>query len=250
MKGKKIFPGKNNSNIFFVTSENKPQTQNSKRAISSSRPTEKSLSISGEFKKKPNFKKRNFSIDNSELKFKEKINNKIKLTEPNIAKFRKKKENVSFLFNEKYYQKFVNKTVDNSIKQKNNSQITYELSKTKNDNRLIDTHDVKQSFTRNGINMYKIYNCTSGLTPVNNDKVCFTITENDSKSTQFKQIKKTLQYKGLQITKKDKPSYDRTTTIGIFPAKSNWKNLDLGNREGRRRSSTDQKEMNFNKKSL
>ena len=33
--------------------------------------------------------------------------------------------------------------------------------------------------------MYKIYNCTSGLTPVNNDKVCFTITENDSKSSSF-----------------------------------------------------------------
>lgn len=245
MKGKKIFPGKNSSNIFFVPETPKPATKHVRPTTSHSMENSFIGSPSVPIRKKTDFKRRTFSVDNSESKFKEKIVNKIQKTEPNIAKFRKKRDNVSFLFTEKYYQKFVNKnnSVNSSItanKAKNNSQITYELSKTKKDNRVIDTHSVKQSFTRNGINMYKIYNASSGLTSVNNDKVCFTIAENDAKSTIFKQIKKSLEAKGLEITQKNKKNYDKTVSKGIFPAKNNWKDNDV-NRGIQRRKSFDQK---------
>ena len=252
MKGKKIFPGKNSSNIFFVPDTPKPSIKRVRPSTSHS--TESSFigTPSVPIRKKTDFKRRTFSVDNSESKFKEKINNKIQKTEPNIAKFRKKKDNVSFLFSEKYYQKFVNKnSVNNSktaSKSKPISQITYELSKTKKDNRVIDTQSVKQSFTRNGINMYKVYNASSGLTPVNNDKVCFTIAENDAKSTIFKQIKKSLEAKGLELTQK-KDNYDKTVSKGIFPAKNNWKDNDV-NRGVQRRKSFDQKSTHFKKASI
>ena len=252
MKGKKIFPGKNSSNIFFVPDTPKPAIKRVRPSTSHS--TESSFigTSSVPIRKKTDFKRRTFSVDNSESKFKEKINNKIQKTEPNIAKFRKKKDNVSFLFSEKYYQKFVNKNnsvnISKTAKSKPITQITYELSKTKKDNRVIDTQSVKQSFTRNGINMYKGYNASSGLTPVNNDKICFTIAENDAKSTIFKQIKKSLEAKGLEVTQK-KNNYDKTVSKGIFPAKNNWKDNDV-NRGVQRRQSFDQKSTHFKKTSI
>ena len=252
MKGKKIFPGKNSSNIFFVPDTPKPAIKRVRPSTSHSTESSFISTSSVPIRKKTDFKRRTFSLDNSESKFKEKINNKIQKTEPNIAKFRKKKDNVSFLFSEKYYQKFVNKNnsvnISKTAKSKPITQITYELSKTKKDNRVIDTQSVKQSFTRNGINMYKVYNASSGLTPVNNDKICFTIAENDAKSTIFKQIKKSLEAKGLEVTQK-KNNYDKTVSKGIFPAKNNWKDNDV-NRGVQRRQSFDQKSTHFKKTSI
>ena len=267
MKGKKIFPNKNASNIFFVQPEHtvpsfpKTKTQsnmNSKKQSTHSLTTQNLMSPktnrtarSTEHsnaqiqQSKPSFKRRNFSIDNSETKLRDRITSRIKKVEPDIAKFRKKKENVSFLFPEKYYQKFVNKQPNNynnrnAVKNKNLGTVTYEISKTKNDNKEIDTADVKRSFTRNGINMIKVRNCSSGMTHINNDKITFSLQEDDVKSNKFEQIKKTLIHKGLKITQKSKENYDKEISTGIFPAKSQWMDPSLSKRDVLERKKVDE----------
>jgi hypothetical protein len=258
MKGKKIFPNKNTSNIFFIqqpqqhtdTSFPKTKTQSNINTTKKVNPLHTFNLISPKTQRttrstehnntqiqiqiqqqqqqaKTSFKRRNFSIDDSETKLRDKITSKIKKVEPDIAKFRKKKENISFLFSEKYYQKFVNKQPNNynnrnALKSKNLGTVTYEISKTKNDNKEIDTADVKRSFTRNGINMIKVRNSSSGMTHINNDKITFSLQEDDVRSNKFEQIKKTLIHKGLKITQKSKENYDKEISTGIFPAKSQW----------------------------
>ena len=269
MKGKKIFPNKNTSNIFFIQPEHtlssfpKTKTQSnintkkqqnihsiptlnliSPKTDRTTRSTEHN-NTQIQQQSKPSFKRRNFSIDNSETKVRDKITSKIKKVEPDIAKFRKKKENISFLFPEKYYQKFVNKQPNNynnrnAVKNKNLGTVTYEISKTKNDNKEIDTADVKRSFTRNGINMIKVRNCSSGMTHINNDKITFSLQEDDVKSNKFEQIKKTLIHKGLKITQKSKENYDKEISTGIFPAKSQWMDPSLSKRDVVERKKVDE----------
>lgn len=182
-----------------------------------------------------NYHRRNRSVDNSEQLFKEKIIKK--LDNSNISKFRKNKDNISFMFNEKYYNKFVNKPsgkINTNIKlnTKSNNQITYEIVKTKKDNKIIDTQDIKNKFSRNGINIFKIYNCTSGLTSIDNDKISFNINESDVKNGKFIQLKNNLKRNGLEMKKK-KTKYDKSNSQDIFCAKDKWDNKNFGGRDKR-----------------
>ena len=247
MTGKKIFPDKNKSNIFFLDPQPAPRAASQIRR----RVSNNSLDMSS---KPGHMKTKSFclssSVDNSEQKFKDNVYKKIK--EPNASRLAKKKENVSFLFNERYYDKFVNKPKDPSSTKNGVAQVKFELVKTKKDNKLIDSQDVKRSFSRNGINMFRIYDSTSGLTSVNNDKICFSINEQDSKSAQFQQIKKTLEQKGLKIRVNPRlTNFDKKSIPGIFPAKQKWEDKALTKGNPRRYASMEQTTTsNFKRKAM
>ena len=204
MKGKKIFPNKTASDIFFLDNISSYQKLTTPPKMNLKKNKETSILLKRKMQA-PNYHRRNRSVDNSEQLFKEKIIKK--LDNSNISKFRKNKDNISFMFNEKYYNKFVNKPsgkINTNIKlnTKSNNQITYEIVKTKKDNKIIDTQDIKNKFSRNGINIFKIYNCTSGLTSIDNDKISFNINENDIKNGKFIQLKNNLKRNGLEMKKK------------------------------------------------
>jgi hypothetical protein len=242
MKGKKLFPNKNHSDIFFTQSsfhipQHPPQPNTHRQFIRSVERTSlpddphPSMDYSS---RKSNYKRNNFSVDESETKFRDKLTTKLKEKEADIVRFRKRRDNISFLFPETYYQQFINVKPKNSVfNSRNATQVTYEVTKTIDDNKTIDAMNVKRSFTRNGINMYKVYNCTSGLTPVFNDKLVFSVQQNDEMSNKFKQIKKTLEHQGLKLTKKTKQNYDKSLVTDIFPAKTDWENPELLKRDAR-----------------
>ena len=232
MKGKKIFPNKTASDIFFLDNISSYQKLTTPPKTNLKKNRETSILLKRKMQA-PNYHRRNRSVDNSEQLFKEKIIKK--LDNSNISKFRKNKDNISFMFNEKYYNKFVNKPsgkINTNIKlnTKSNNQITYEIVKTKKDNKIIDTQDIKNKFSRNGINIFKIHNCTSGLTSVDNDKISFNINENDIKNGKFIQLKNNLKRNGLEIKKK-KTRYDKSNSQDIFCAKDKWDNKNFGGRD-------------------
>ena len=234
MKGKKIFPNKTASDIFFLDNISSYQKLTTPPKTNLKKNRETSILLKRKMQA-PNYHRRNRSVDNSEQLFKEKIIKK--LDNSNISKFRKNKDNISFMFNEKYYNKFVNKPsgkINTNIKlnTKSNNQITYEIVKTKKDNKIIDTQDIKNKFSRNGINIFKIHNCTSGLTSVDNDKISFNINENDIKNGKFIQLKNNLKRNGLEIKKK-KTRYDKSNSQDIFCAKDKWDNKNFGGRDKR-----------------
>lgn len=234
MKGKKIFPNKTASDIFFLDNISSYQKLTTPPKTNLKKNRETSILLKRKMQA-PNYHRRNRSVDNSEQLFKEKIIKK--LDNSNISKFRKNKDNISFMFNEKYYNKFVNKPsgkINTNIKlnTKSNNQITYEIVKTKKDNKIIDTQDIKNKFSRNGINIFKIHNCTSGLTSVDNDKISFNINENDIKNGKFIQLKNNLKRNGLEMKKK-KTRYDKSNSQDIFCAKDKWDNKNFGGRDKR-----------------
>ena len=234
MKGKKIFPNKTASDIFFLDNISSYQKLTTPPKTNLKKNRETSILLKRKMQA-PNYHRRNRSVDNSEQLFKEKIIKK--LDNSNISKFRKNKDNISFMFNEKYYNKFVNKPsgkINTNIKlnTKSNNQITYEIVKTKKDNKIIDTQDIKNKFSRNGINIFKIHNCTSGLTSVDNDKISFNINENDIKNGKFIQLKNNLKRNGLEMKKK-KTKYDKSNSQDIFCAKDKWDNKNFGGRDKR-----------------
>lgn len=167
------------------------------------------------------FRKRlNKSVDLATTDYKNKIIKKINVTDGvNESKARKKAENVSVLFTEKFYQKFINKPKGKS----NNDSVQIEVTKTVKDNKTIDMQSIKHSLNLNGINVYKIQN-SSSLTPVSNDKVVFSVREEDTQSKIFKRIKDGLKNKGLQLKKKERnSSIDNTRAkTPIYSAKSTW----------------------------
>ena len=231
MKGKKIFPNKNLSDIFFINSKPKTPILTIENKIKNNNiKTTRQNSI---LLKRQNFHKKNHSVDNSEQKFKEKI---IKKLDKNpISKFLKKKENISFMFNEKYYNKFINKpngkiNTKTKLNLNQNNQITYELIKINNDNKIIDIQDLKKKFCRNGLNIYKINNCSSNLTPINKDKISFKINEQDTKNGKFIQIKNNLKRNGFEIKEK-KINYNKSFTQETFPAKYEWTCQNFGRRD-------------------
>ena len=234
MKGKKIFPNKTASDIFFLDNISSYQKLTTPPKMNLKKNKETSILLKRKMQA-PNYHRRNRSVDNSEQLFKEKIIKK--LDNSNISKFRKNKDNISFMFNEKYYNKFVNKPsgkINTNIKlnTKSNNQITYEIVKTKKDNKIIDTQDIKNKFSRNGINIFKIYNCTSGLTSIDNDKISFNINESDIKNGKFIQLKNNLKRNGLEMKKK-KTKYDKSNSQDIFCAKDKWDNKNFGGRDKR-----------------
>ena len=231
MKGKKIFPDKNLSDIFFINQ--KPKTPNLSYSNKINKNNINSTRNNSILLKRQNYNKKNLSVDNSEQKFKEKI---IKKLDKNpISKYLKKKDNISFMFTEKYYNKFINKPngkINPKIKLnlKQNNQITYELIKTNNDNKIIDIQDLKNKFFRNGLNIYKINNCTSNLTPINKDKISFKINEQDTKNGKFIQIKNNLKRNGLEIKEK-KIKYNKSFTQETYPAINDWTCQNFGRRD-------------------
>ncbi len=231
MKGKKIFPDKNLSDIFFINQ--KPKTPNLSYSNKINKNNINSTRNNSILLKRQNYNKKNLSVDNSEQKFKEKI---IKKLDKNpISKYLKKKDNISFMFNEKYYNKFINKPngkINPKIKLnlKQNNQITYELIKTNNDNKIIDIQDLKNKFFRNGLNIYKINNCTSNLTPINKDKISFKINEQDTKNGKFIQIKNNLKRNGLEIKEK-KIKFNKSFTQETYPAINDWTCQNFGRRD-------------------
>ena len=231
MKGKKIFPDKNLSDIFFINQ--KPKTPNFSYSNKINKNNINSTRNNSILLKRQNYNKKNLSVDNSEQKFKEKI---IKKLDKNpISKYLKKKDNISFMFTEKYYNKFINKPngkINPKIKLnlKQNNQITYELIKTNNDNKIIDIQDLKNKFFRNGLNIYKINNCTSNLTPINKDKISFKINEQDTKNGKFIQIKNNLKRNGLEIKEK-KIKFNKSFTQETYPAINDWTCQNFGRRD-------------------
>ena len=231
MKGKKIFPDKNLSDIFFINQ--KPKTPNLSYSNKINKNNINSTRNNSILLKRQNYNKKNLSVDNSEQKFKEKI---IKKLDKNpISKYLKKKDNISFMFTEKYYNKFINKPngkINPKIKLnlKQNNQITYELIKTNNDNKIIDIQDLKNKFFRNGLNIYKINNCTSNLTPINKDKISFKINEQDTKNGKFIQIKNNLKRNGLEIKEK-KIKFNKSFTQETYPAINDWTCQNFGRRD-------------------
>lgn len=231
MKGKKIFPNKTLSDIFFINP--KPKTPILSIPNKIKRNNINSTRQNSILSKRQNFHKKNMSVDNSEQKFKEKIIKK--LDKKPISNFLKKKNNISFMFNEKYYNKFINKPnekINSKIKlnSKDNNQITYELTKINNDNKIIDIQDLKSKFLRNGLNIYKINNCSSNLTPINKDKISFKINEKDSKNGKFIRIKNNLKRNGLEIKEK-KIHFNKSFTQETYPAKNEWTCQNFGRRD-------------------
>ena len=231
MKGKKIFPDKNLSDIFFINQ--KPKTPNLSYSNKINKNNINSTRNNSILLKRQNYNKKNLSVDNSEQKFKEKI---IKKLDKNpISKYLKKKDNISFMFNEKYYNKFINKPnekINSKIKlnSKDNNQITYELTKINNDNKIIDIQDLKSKFLRNGLNIYKINNCSSNLTPINKDKISFKINEKDTKNGKFIRIKNNLKRNGLEIKEK-KIKFNKSFTQETYPAINDWTCQNFGRRD-------------------
>ena len=255
MKGIKIFPDKQISNIFFDSNK---EIQN-KTIITKSNLKKRKLKFCNKSRnndiEKINslkiFNKKNRTIDNSYDKLKEKIYNQIKA--PNIETLNKTKQNISCLFSEDYYKKFVNKSNNNNnynlinkkIVKKNKinksnsydlslnniNNVKYELIKLKNDNKLIDILNIKKNFNRNGINIYKLKNELNSMGNINKDKISFYINKNDINSLKFLNIKNELKNNSLDLKEINLNNKGIKISNDLFYAKTKWDSLNYGRKD-------------------
>lgn len=221
MKGKKTFDQKNRCTFFF--GDDPPQKPFIKRYMAQEK-KEPPKSIQPGKDTFRQFRKRlNRSVDLAETNYKNKIIKKFTLiNEGNEAKARKKAEHFSVLFPEKFYQKFINKPKGKPSLE----SVQFEVTKTIKDNKIIDMQSIKHSLNTNGINVYKIQN-GSGLTPVTNDRIIFSVRKEDTQSKIFQRIKDGLKNKGLQLKIKDRIGSVETTRprTPIYPIKSKWSDV-------------------------
>lgn len=145
-----------------------------------------------------------------------------------------------------FYNKFVNKAKPNQDNQKA-TKIHFKKTRNRNifvppreqvfiikkenpDNKLIDINEIKKKFSENGVNLISISGASNSLIPVNNDAVKIKINLNDVNSNKLNKIEKLMKKKGLKINgvKKD---YHIKYTRGIYPNKSDWKDVTYGGRE-------------------
>ena len=105
------------------------------------------------------------------------------------------------------------------IQNENNNQVTFELVNNKQN--LIDTKDVKKSFSNNGINVYNVENMVSGMDCGSKDKVKFCVREQDMNSAQFQRVKRNLERQGFQMSKQTKDPYNKQETKDIIKVQTN-----------------------------
>ena len=253
MKGIKIFPDKQISNIFF---DNKKEIQN-KTIITKSNLKKRKLKFNNQNKNikkiipSRNFNKKNTTINNNSYdNLKEKIYKQIEA--PTIEKLNKTKQNISCLFSEDYYKKFVNKPKNNNnnlinkriikknkinksnsfdLSSNNINNAKYELIKLKNDNKLIDISNIKKNFNKNGINIYKVKNESNSMENINKDKISFYINKNDINFLKFVNIKKELKNNSLDLKEININNKGIKISKDLFFAKTKWDSINYGRRD-------------------
>lgn len=143
-----------------------------------------------------------------------------------------------------YYNKFVNKSKLNGSKiikvDKNktrNKKIfiapkeqVFIIKKVIPDNKLIDINEIKKKFSENGVNLISISGLSNTLIPINNDELKIKINLNDVNTNKFNKIERFIKKKGLKINEVKK-DYHIKYTRGIYPNKSDWKDITYGGRE-------------------
>ena len=199
-------------------------------------------------------------------------------TENEKNKTKKINPKLSISTNDHYYNKFINKPNLNGQNKNNKNQKIINLQKNKKsniinnnniapkeqeyiikkenpDNNLIDIKELKKKFSENGVNIISISGLSSSLVPINNDTVKIIVNSNDIKSKKFNNIEKYMKNKGLEFNEVKK-NYHIKFTRGIYPNKSNWKDITYGGREKfekiemSSKFQKDQKEKKFHKKNL
>ena len=255
MKGIKIFPDKQISNIFFDSNK---EIQN-KTIITLSNLKKRKLKFCNKSRNTNNEKinllrinnKKNRTVDNSYDKLKEKIYNQIKA--PNIETLNKTKQNISCLFSEDYYKKFVNKSNNNNnynlinkkivkknkinksnsydLSSNNINFVKYELIKLKNDNKLIDILNIKKNCNRNGINIYKLKNELNSMGNINKDKISFYINKNDINSLKFLNIKKELKNNSIDLKEINLNNKGIKISKDLFFANTKWDSMNYGRKD-------------------
>ena len=174
------------------------------------------------------------------------------------------------ILSDKFYNKFINKSIlieqntnmpknRNRKNNKNNisspKEQTYVIKKINPDNNLIDINEVKQNFSKNGINIISIEGTSNLLVPLNNDSVKIILNSNDINSKKFKNVEKYIKNKGLKLDEVKK-NFHIKFTRGIYPNKANWENITYGGREKFEKSEfssrfeKEQKKNGFHKKNI
>ncbi|MCQ2820309.1 MAG: hypothetical protein MJ252_23835 [archaeon] len=221
MKGKAHFAGKTSSDIFFINGptasvDNQYNYRNNDRYVGS---------IVDQMNRQRDVHERNKLARyrrNKSMECKEEQARKERIASPYypFCKYRNRKENISFLFPDSYYNKFVNRKESGkeNKKDEDNPKVTYELVGNKNSRNLIDGTGIKKSFNRNGICIYNMNSRTSGLDCATQDKISIAIKQEDASGDKFKSLKRSLEKKGIEV-RPTKINHAKNSNEEIYPAK-------------------------------